>query len=176
MYEEKTIESKEIYNGKMLNLRVEKVKLHNGKESYREIIAHPGACAIVANNQGKILMVRQFRKPFNKMLLEIPAGKLDKNEDPIECAKRELKEETGYTANNIKKIGQTYTSPGYSDEVIHLYYCDDLTLGECTPDENEFVDIVQLEINEVLAMMKNGEICDGKTQAGFMLALDYLKK
>lgn len=175
MYEEKTIKSKEIYDGKILNLRVDKVELHNGQESYREIISHPGGCAIVANHNGKIIFVKQFRKPIEKELLELPAGKLDPDEDPCRCAKRELQEETGYIANRIQKIGQMFTSPGYSNEVIHIYYSDDLTLGACNPDENEFVDVVEMEIKEVYDMIINGEICDGKTQAGFMLALEYLK-
>ncbi|MPW25192.1 NUDIX domain-containing protein [Alkalibaculum sp. M08DMB] len=175
MYEEKTIESKEIYNGKIINLKVEKVELHNGNESYREIISHPGGCGIVAIKNNKIILVSQFRKPINQNILEIPAGKLDQYEDPIDCAKRELKEETGYSANSIKKIGQIFTSPGYTNECIHIYYTDDLTIGEMNLDQDEFVNIEEIEISEVLRMSKCGEINDGKTLAALLLAFNYLK-
>lgn len=174
-YEEKTISTKEIYHGKLLDLRVEKVLLHNGNMSDREIIKHSGACAVVAVNEGKLLFVKQFRKPIEMELLELPAGKLDPGEDPEHCAARELQEETGFIANNLIKLGHIYTTPGFSNEVIHIYFTDRLTPGKLNRDEDEFMDISEIIINDVYDMIDKGEIQDAKTISALMMAYRYLR-
>ena len=172
---EKTIASKNIYNGKVVNLRVEEVELENGSTSTREIISHTGGCAVIARRDDKIVFVRQYRKPIEKSILELPAGKLEIGEDPILCAKRELKEETGYLAENIVLLGEIYTSPGYSDEVIYIYYADHLIPGSLDLDPDELVSVKEIEIKEVFKMVKTGEIKDGKTLAGLAMAQSQVR-
>ena len=139
---EKTLSKKMGFDGELLKLEVEVVELPNGKTATREIIRHPGAVAIVClNEENKIVLVRQFRKPLDKTLLEIPAGKLEYSEDHLECAKRELLEETGYIAKSWKKLGQTVTAPGFTDETIHLFLATDVTSGTAQPDEDEFLQV-----------------------------------
>lgn len=175
-YEEKTIESSEIYKGKVLDLRLEKVMLANGDIAQREIISHGGACAIVVVNGDKIIFVRQFRKAIEKELLEIPAGKLDKNEIPDDCVRRELKEETGYTANNLTYLGKIYTTPGFSNEVIHIYFTNNITPGEISRDPDEFMDIEEYSIYEVFKMISEGKIYDSKTLSALFLAYNHIKR
>jgi ADP-ribose pyrophosphatase len=162
--EEKTLTSEKIYKGKIIDLQVDKVSLPDGGTSYREIVKHPGAVAIMAiTNEQKLVLVRQYRKALEKTIYEIPAGKLDIDEEPKICAKRELQEETGYSANTWKKLVGFYTSPGFADEFIHLYEASQLTLGETSPDEDEFVERVELTWDECLDKISSGEICDAKT-------------
>ncbi|HHY90302.1 MAG TPA: NUDIX hydrolase [Clostridiales bacterium] len=169
--EEKTIRTKKIYEGKIIHLRVDEVELPGGKSSTREIVEHPGAVAIVpVTEDGEIIMVRQFRKAADMFLLEIPAGKLDKNEDPLSCAKRELKEETGYEAQNIELLGSFYSSPGFSNELIHIYIATDLIPGEASPDENEYLSVEKYTIDQLLEMIRSGNLKDGKTIIGVMAA------
>ena len=170
MFEEKTIESKSIYEGKVVTLKVDKVQVHNGGQSSREIVVHPGGCAIGAVKDDKVILVRQFRKAIEQNILELPAGKLDPGEDPLECAVRELQEETGYIARNVKSLGSIYPTPGYSNEIIHLFYSDDLEPGEAHPDEHESIDIEKYSIDEVLDKVRKGEIRDGKTVAGILMS------
>lgn len=170
MFEEKTVESKNIYEGKVVTLKVDKVQVHNGRLASREIVVHPGACAIVAVKDEKVILVRQFRKAVEQNILELPAGKLDPGEDPLKCAVRELQEETGYIARNVKKLGSIYPTPGYCNEIIHLFYSDDLELGEAHPDEHESIDIEMYSIDEIVEKVHKGEIRDGKTVAGILLS------
>ncbi|MDZ5010321.1 NUDIX domain-containing protein, partial [Clostridium perfringens] len=142
--------------------------LPNGKNANRDVIKHPGASAIIAFlDEENIILVEQFRLPLNKVLLEIPAGKLDKNEEPVECAKRELQEETGYIAKNIDYLGSIATAPGFCDEIIHLYKAWNLVKGEKNEDEDEFTNVKILNIKDVKSMIKNGDIIDGKTISVF---------
>jgi ADP-ribose pyrophosphatase len=162
--EEKTIASEQIYKGKIIDLLVDEVSLPDGGTSYREIVKHPGAVAIMAiTNDQKLVLVRQYRKALEKTIYEIPAGKLDIGEEPETCAKRELQEETGYSANIWKKLVGFYTSPGFADEFIHLYEASELSLGEISPDEDEFIERVELTWDECKEKMLTGEICDAKT-------------
>ena len=143
--EEKTISSEMIYEGAILNLRRDKVHVKDGQTSYREIIEHNGGVAIAAlTNDGKIVMVKQYRKAAEKAVLEVPAGKIEKDEDHYLTAARELKEETGYTAGKIQLVSSFYSSIGYSDEVIYLYFATDLTPGETDFDDNESIEIFPL--------------------------------
>ncbi|MDR7072622.1 NUDIX hydrolase [Fictibacillus barbaricus] len=167
---EKTVSKEQIYSGKIIDLYVEEVELPNKKIGKREIVKHPGAVAVLAvTEEGKILMVEQFRKPLEKTIVEIPAGKLEKGEDPLECAKRELLEETGYSCKKIESIGSFYTSPGFADELIHLYFTDSLiNKGEQMTDEDEFVNVLEISIDEAKEMMKNQQIHDAKTVYGVL--------
>ncbi|MGC8545765.1 NUDIX domain-containing protein [Athalassotoga sp.] len=168
---EKKIDSSEKFNGKILHLYVDEVKLPNGHTSFREVVRHPGASAvIVRSNEGKIILERQYRYPINEVLWEIPAGKLDLGEDPLNCAKRELMEETGITARKWEKLGHIYTTPGFSDEKIYLYFASEISNGKTHLDEDEFVEVEYFTIDEVELMIVNNEIVDSKTVVAFFRA------
>ena len=140
------------------------VELPNGKLSNRDIIKHPGACAIIPFiSENEIILVEQFRKPLERTLLEIPAGKLNKNESPITCAHRELEEETGYKAKDMIYLGKIATAPGFCDEIIHLFKASNLYDGTKSCDEDEFTDIKKFTLDEMKLMIKKGEIIDTKT-------------
>lgn len=169
---EKTTKSTEIYKGKIIDLHLEEVELPNGKTSTREIVTHPGAVAVVPiTKEGKIVLVRQYRKALKKVIVEIPAGKLDENEAPEKAAKRELEEETGYLARELKFLASFYTSPGFADEIIYLYAADKLEKGHVNTDEDEFLDVLEVTIEEAEVMVKEELIHDAKT----MYAIQYLK-
>lgn len=170
MFREKTLKSECVYKGKILNLRVDQVELENGKTSLREIVEHRGAVAIIAVDNGSLIMVRQFRKAIEGDLLEIPAGKIE-NEDPLNCAIRELKEETGYTADKWQYICEFYTTPGFSNEKIFLYYATDLKKGQIAPDDDEFIRIERLKLEDAVQMLKRGEFKDAKTIIGIHYAI-----
>ncbi|MBS6502674.1 NUDIX hydrolase [Clostridium tertium] len=161
---EEILNEKLIHKGNFMNFVNIDVKLPNGKNANRDVIKHPGACAVIAFlDSENIILVEQFRLPLNKTLLEIPAGKLNKKEDPMDCAKRELQEETGYVAKEIEYLGSIATAPGFCDEIIHLYKAWNLSLGEKNEDEDEFTSVKVLNINDLKEMIKKGEIIDGKT-------------
>lgn len=163
-YTEKTLSSKTVYDGKIIKVNVDTVQLPNGKEAKREVVHHQGAVGILTiNKNNNIILVKQYRKPLEKMILEIPAGKLEKNESPVDCALRELKEETGYTANNIEQIVKFYTSPGFADELIYLFKANDIHKGKTELDEDEFVETIELTLSEVIDLIKKDEINDAKT-------------
>ena len=162
-FEEKTIGTKRIYEGKIINLRRDKVTVLNGT-SEREIVEHNGGAVLLAiTDEKKIVMVRQYRKPAGKVMFEVPAGKIDSGEKPEVTAARELKEETGYTAANVSYLMHFYPSVGYSEEILYLYLCTGLTPGETDPDENEALDIEEHEIDELYQMAMSGELDDAKT-------------
>ena len=171
IFEEKTIKKETIYEGKILNLRRDVVQAVGG-EATREVIEHNGAVAMVAlTDDGKVIMVKQYRYPMRKVILEIPAGKIDKGEtDPDEAAARELKEETGYTAGRMEKLGKIYPSVGYSEEGIELYLCRDLVPGETDMDEDEAIDIEEYDFDEACRMAESGEIRDAKTICALLMA------
>lgn len=173
-FEEKTMHTKEIFNGKIISLQVDKVSLPDGNESMREIVKHPGAVAIIAmTDEGKIVFVEQYRKPLERSLIEIPAGKLEANEAPQITAIRELEEETGYTTNELQYVTSFYTSPGFADELMHLYFTDQLIrLKEPVAlDEDEFVEVHYLSLEEAEQYVLNQKIYDAKTA----YAVLYLK-
>lgn len=169
-FEEKTIDKKLLYKGKIIELNLHKVKLPNGKESTREVVNHPGGVAILTyKDDNTLIMVEQFRKPFEKTILEIPAGKIEKGEEPEICGKRELEEETGCKAKTFKYLGKIVTSPGFCDEVIYIYEARDLYKGrDDIGDEDEFINLKEIKTDKVSSMIKSGEIIDAKTISSFM--------
>lgn len=175
MYEdliETKLDSENIYDGYLLHIKKDKVRLPNGGEAYREWVKHPGAAAVIPyTDQGEVILVRQYRYPIDEVTLEIPAGKLDAaGEDPLECAKRELSEETGYTAQEYKFLTKLATSVGFSDEVIYIYAARGLAVGQQHTDEDEFINVVKVPLQEAVEMVLDGRINDGKSiTAIFML-------
>jgi ADP-ribose pyrophosphatase len=161
--DEPTVGTRNIFQGKIISLQVDEVELANGARATREIVKHPGAVAVIAIVDGKLLTVEQYRKPLNRFLVEIPAGKLDGGEDPADAAKRELKEETGYSCDNITLLHSMATSPGFADEVVHLYVAEGLKAGEAQPDEDEFLGIEALTMEEAERYVAQGRISDAKT-------------
>ncbi len=173
-YNEKTLEVKNIYKGKFINLDVHKVLLPNNTTAYREVVIHPGAVAILPiDKEGKILFVKQFRKAVEAELLEIPAGKIEAGEDPEKCALRELEEETGFSASKLIYISKIYTSPGFSNEIIYIYLAKDLIVGKKNLDEDEFLDLNKHTLVEALNLIKSGKIIDAKTITAILLMQNY---
>ena len=164
MFDEKTVKRKTIYRGKVIDVERQSVILVNGNTAEREIIRHSGgACMVAVDDLMNIYLVRQYRKAIDRETIEIPAGKLEKDEDPYECAVRELKEETGLMAGRVSKLGHIYTTPGFCDEVLHIFLAEDLVQAENDPDPDEFVSCERYPIIRCLEMIENGEICDSKT-------------
>jgi ADP-ribose pyrophosphatase len=172
-YEEKTLKRTEIFSGRVIKLYKDEVELPDGNKSTREIVKHPGAVAVLAiNSEGKIIMVEQFRKALERPLLEIPAGKIEGNEAPELTAKRELEEETGYISDEIKLLYSFYTSPGFADEIVHLYEAKNCLKLEdsATLDDDEFVDLIEISLDEAKKLINDGMIKDAKT----IIAIQYL--
>jgi ADP-ribose pyrophosphatase len=167
---EKTLESKRVYEGRIINLRLDSVSLENGNTAMREVVEHPGAVGIVAlKENGDIVMVKQYRKAVEQVLLELPAGKLEQGENPLDCAARELTEETGYTAGDLRYLVSFYTSPGFSNEIMHMFLATNLKEGKNDPDDDEMVETVEISRDRAMDMILKGEIKDGKTIAGILL-------
>lgn len=163
-YIESTVKENEIFSGKVVKLSVDDVVFPDGKKSKREVVHHNGGVCIVAvDDDGKILMERQYRYAMKKIIFELPAGKLEKNEDPKEAGIRELKEETGATAKTFEYLGKMYPTVGYDDEIIYFYLAKGLTFGENHFDEHEFVEVERHDVKELLSMIKNGEMKDAKS-------------
>lgn len=162
---EETVASEEIFAGALLNVRRETVRLGDGRLAQREIVGHVPAVAILAfDGQGRALLVRQYRKPLEEVLWEVPAGKMEAGETPEECAQRELAEEAGVTADRMVRVGRIATTPGFSDEVIHLFRAEGLrSAGEVSGDPDEEIDAVPVEWAEVLRMVESGELWDAKS-------------
>ena len=168
--EEKTLKQEYIFKGKIINLRKDEALLPDGKTAAREVVEHRGGvCVLPLTENNEILFVRQFRYPYMEELLEIPAGKRDSyDEKPIDCGKRELKEETGAESDNFVFLGEFYPTPGYTNEVIYIFYADNLKYGETNPDDDEFLDLVKIPFDKAVEMALSGEIKDGKTQSAIL--------
>ena len=174
---EKTIDTKRHFEGRVINLRVDTVELENGTLATREIVEHPGGvCVIGMTDDGKIPMVRQFRAPFGRTLLEVPAGKLNYGEDHFECGKREFLEETGFFAKDYVYFGSLYPSVGFLTETLHIYYAKGLTKGEQHLDDDEFLNVEFFTLEELLDLVDKNEIKDAKTVVAIMKLARYLSK
>lgn len=174
---EKQLDSKYIYEGRIIKLRVDTALLPNGKTATREVVEHPGGVCIAAlTDKDELLFVRQFRYPYSEETLEVPAGKRDSfDEDPFECGIRELKEETGATAKNFVPLDELYPTPGVFGEIIWTYLATGLTFGEASPDEDEFLNVIKIPLEKAVEMVLNGEIKDAKTQIA-VLKVKLLKE
>lgn len=166
---EETLDTETLYSGRIVGLDKVKVRLEDGTESFREVVRHNGAiAALVRHRQGPFIFVRQFRKPVEEEVLEIVAGTLDPEEDPEACARREIREETGYTVDRISSLGLLYPTPGYSSERIHVFYAEvDGVPGADNQDHDENVQVVEMDADQMAAGVRDGSILDGKTLAAW---------
>lgn len=173
---EKTLSKDYKYNGKIINMRVDEAELENGKTAIREVVEHSGGvCVAALDEENCLLMVKQFRYPYGEVLLEIPAGKRERGEEPLECGKRELEEETGYTAGKYTDLGKLYPTPAYVDEVIYMYYAENLSKTRQHLDDDEFLKVERIPFDDALKMVMNGEIRDAKTQVAILKLKELIK-
>lgn len=169
-FRENTLETERLYEGRVINLRRDKVQLSNGHITQRDIVEHRGAiCVAPLDEDGKLLLVRQYRKPAEQALLELPAGSLEAGEDPLVCAHRELGEECGLIASEMTPIFQCYLAPGYSSEYMYGFVARGLKKAEILPEEDEILEIEKYTLEELLPMIGDGRIRDAKTICGVLL-------
>jgi ADP-ribose pyrophosphatase len=174
-----TISSRRVNSGRVISLDVDRVRFPDGSEGELEMVRHPGASAVVpflsdpAGDDPQILMIRQYRYAADGFIYEIPAGRLDPGEEPEACAARELREETGCTAQRMDRLFTMYTTPGFTDEKIHLFMATGLTNGESAREADEFVELVPMPLSRALAMLERGEIQDAKTALGLLYAAGF---
>ena len=169
--------SEKIFTGELLHVFKDEAILPDSSTGRREWIQHPGACAVVPMfGNGDCVLIQQFRYPAQQLFWEVPAGKIDFSEDPLSTAKRELKEETGYRAEQWTYIGHFYPAIGYADEIIHIYLAEELTQGAQNTDKDEFLSIYRVSFKEVLNMIDSGEINDAKTISSIIRVQGFLKK
>lgn len=170
-FTEKTIATREIYNGRIVHLVEDTVILPDGRKAGRELVLHNGGAGVIALDEDKnVLLVSQYRKPYDQMILEVPAGKLEKGEEPQSAAIRELEEETGYTAEKVTYIGKYYPTPGYCSEITYLYFAQNLTFVGQKLDHGEFVELKKIPLSELVDMVMNNEIPDAKTAIAILKA------
>ena len=171
VYVEKTTKKENVFQGKVISVNIHTVILPDGKEAKREIVNHPGGVVILAfKDKDTILFVEQYRKPVEITMLELPAGKLEYNEEPETCGIRELEEETGYKAKKFTYVGKVVTSPGFCDEYIYIYKAEDLYKGNINPDEDEFLNIKEMKLSKIKEEILNGNIIDAKTICALSMA------
>lgn len=174
---EKTISEETIFSGKVFTVKTKQVILENGKQQQREVVLHNGGASILpVDDEGNVYLIRQYRIAFDAEVLEIPAGKLEKGEDPFEAAKRELSEETGFTAKHYFNLGEMWPTVGYCGEKIYIYLATGLTKGETHPDDDEFVTTVKMPFEQAWNMCMDGTIKDGKTIVALLKAKEILGK
>lgn len=168
---EKNISEQTIFSGKIFSVKQRKVILENGAEQNRELVIHGGGAAVLPiDDDNNVYLIRQFRAPFEQEVLEIPAGKLEKGEDPLPAAKRELSEETGFSAKHYFDLGQMWPTVGFCSEIIHIYMATGLCAGETHPDEDEFVTLEKIPFQQAYNMCIDGTIKDGKTLVAILKA------
>ena len=174
---EKKLTSKQIFDGKVVKLYVDTVELPDGSEAIREIVRHPGAvCVIPVTKDMDVVTVKQYRYAFEQIMLEIPAGKLEPNENPLEAVKRELEEESGVVAKKIEYLGEIFTTVAIFDEKIHLYLATELEFKDAHPDDDEFLEVENIPLEKLYEMVMNGEIKDAKTQIAILKAYNIIYK
>ena len=177
MAEEKTLSSQLIYQGRAVRLRLDTVQMPGGRETTREIVEHDDCVAIIAiDAEDRVLLVKQFRKPVERELLEIPAGGIDPGEDPEAAVSRELREETGYLPQKIERLGGFYSTPGYGTEYLYLYLATDLTPCQLFAEDTESISLVRITLGQVPELITSGDICDAKSIAGLLTYLEYRKR
>lgn len=175
-FEEKTVDSTTYFDGQIIKLKVDTVVLPDGTRATRELVNHPGGVGVIAiDTDENVYMVRQYRKPYEEIVFEIPAGKLNYVEDPFECGKRELKEEVGVTAYNFECLGVYYPTPGFCDEKITLYLATNLQFGNTNPDEDEFLQVEKHKLDDLYQMVMNNEIHDAKTAIAILKAYNKVR-
>jgi ADP-ribose pyrophosphatase len=168
---ETVLASERVYEGRILNLRVDEIRTSTGVEALREIVENGGAVAIVAlDEQQRVVLVRQYRHAVRSLVVEVPAGKLDGAEDPLEGAERELREETGFRAGRYERLGRFYPAPAWSTEFVHLYLATQLTPGPTQPEADEAIELLRVPLAETGELIQAGVIIDGKTMAALLLA------
>lgn len=171
-FQEKTLTSECVYDGKILKVLRDEVEISTGRKSFREVVRHSGGVVILAlKDTETVLLVKQFRYPVNKTVLELPAGKLEKGENPDFASKRELEEETGYRADKWTSLGYINTTPGFCDETLYLYKAENLHFVGEHPDEGEVLKSFEIKISDLVSMIKNGKINDAKTICAVMRGL-----
>jgi ADP-ribose pyrophosphatase len=164
------ISSEVVYDGRLIKVVKEKVRITNGEERWREIVVHPGAVAlVVADSDDRLIMVKQYRRAADRVLLEIPAGTREKGEDSESCARREVMEETGYAAGRVEKLGGFFSAPGFCTEYLDCYLLTELTESPAQADDDENIEVARLTLDEARAAIKRGEICDAKSICGILL-------
>jgi ADP-ribose pyrophosphatase len=175
--EEKTVSSRSIFNGRAFNVRIDAVINAAGQETTREIVEHGECIAVVAvDNNGEVLLVRQFRKPLEKEILEIPAGGIDPGENPEAAVKRELQEETGYLPGKVEKLTGFYSSPGFCTEYLFLYLATDLKPSRLYAEDTAGIEVVRIKPGQIEQLITSGTICDAKSIAGLLYYLKFKKK
>lgn len=173
---EKTLSSKSVFDGRILHITLDEIELPNGKKSRREVVNHPGGVTVAAlDEENNLLFVRQFRYPYKEVVLELPAGKLEKGSTPLENGKRELMEETGAEGYSYISLGQLYPSPGYTSEIIHLYACKVKSQGSSNPDDGEFLNVEKIPLDKAVEMVLNNQIPDAKTQVAVLKTAMLIK-
>lgn len=176
-YTEKKLRRVNGYTGIIVDVHTDMIRLPNGEITMREVVHHPGGvCVAAVSDDSMVTMVRQFRYPFGRHLLELPAGKLEPGEDPLPAAKRELSEETGLEAERWTALGAMYASPGFSTETLYLYLATGLRQGEAHPDPNEFLDVEKMPLSQLVQRIDSGEIQDAKTVIGALRAQREIDK
>lgn len=166
---EKTLSSTSVFDGRILHITLDEIELPNGKRSKREVVNHPGGVTVAAlDDENNLYFVKQFRYPYKEVVLELPAGKLEKGSTPLENGKRELMEETGAEGYSYMSLGQLYPSPGYTNEIIHLYVCRVKSEGESRPDDGEFLNVEKIPLDKAVEMVLNNQIPDAKTQVAVL--------
>lgn len=175
--EEKRLNGEYLYKGKIINLRVDDALISNGNVAKREVIEHNGGvCVAALTDKNEILLVKQFRYPYMEFTLEIPAGKRDGNEEPFECGVRELREETGAIADTVISLGEMYPTPGYCTEILWMYAAKGLSFGETDLDEDEFIEVQKVPLEEAVQMVLKGEIKDAKTQTAILKVNELIRR
>ena len=173
---EKTLSSTSVFDGRILHITLDEIELPNGKKSKREVVNHPGGVTVAAlDEENNLLFVRQFRYPYKEVVLELPAGKLEKGSTPLENGKRELMEETGAEGYSYISLGQLYPSPGYTSEIIHLYACKVKSQGSSNPDDGEFLNVEKIPLDKAVEMVLNNQIPDAKTQVAVLKTAMLIK-